>query len=740
MSKPNPDSINLDLSDIPSDDVDQLASRIELFYKNDSTLKNQLAYNWERNQLMLDGKQWIVRNNSNQAQNSLWNELTVSRANEYIPRPVTNYLFDAYQTLKAYLIQHRPRSTVFPNTQNYEDKMRAKLAELIAECNWEKLREEMNYEYAAACVCLYGTVFKKDYWDTSSVMMAKVPRMEEQPMTDPQTGAVVGYEEKPVIDPATGDAIMDEIPLGDVNTEVIEPYRIALDPLAQDLSNPRWVIEYSIQPLSWIREMYSKEEPGYTGLADQVKEEQELSNSLRRFYELKTSSGVKGFVGYPGMTSSSSGSNTMVPNCAVVKEYYERPSQTYPKGRLIVVANGKTLYADESPYAGPELGDWHPYSEARWEIVPGRFWGKSFFDDAVELQKRLNSIDATIVLTRKTMAIPQKLNPKGSGIKKGEWTGRPGQVIEYRADASGAKPEVIPPIGVDAQVWQERSQIVEDLKAITGAIDILKGDRPPGVTAASALEMLFEVGTGKLRPVLERWKMLIESSQKKQLKLVAKKYQEPREDYIRMLQAKNKDLPADMIDDFIGMDLHDNCNLRVEAGSNIPKLESARKANLMEIANTGALQLEDPENRAQFLEDMGVVGYDQSVSPDIKRAEYENDLLDNIMKTPEKKPVVLDIDDHEVHIKIHERRMKQPSFMSLDFAVQQAYMQHDEEHKMKIEEAEQQQMQKAIMSGQPPQPQQPSPATQPTPLKPSGKGVPSSVKETIMAADLPKRA
>jgi hypothetical protein len=52
------------------------------------------------------------------------------------------------------------------------------------------------------------------------------------------------------------------------------------------------------------------------------------------------------------------------------------------------VAGEYTVYAAESPYEGPELGDWHPYSEFRWEIVPGRFWGKSPLDEATEFDER----------------------------------------------------------------------------------------------------------------------------------------------------------------------------------------------------------------------------------------------------------------------------------------------------------------------------------------------------------------
>ena len=89
---------------------------------------------------------------------------------------------------------------------------------------------------------------------------------------------------------------------------------------------------------------------------------------------------------------------------------------------------------------------------------------------------------------------------------------------------------------------------------------------------------------------------------------VAKFYKEPREDFVRLLRSKNKDLPDESIKAFIGMDLHDNCNVIIEAGSNVPKLQSAEKAQLLQIAQTGALQLENPENRIEFLDRMGIVG------------------------------------------------------------------------------------------------------------------------------------
>jgi len=718
---------DLDISKIPNEDADRLAKAIELFYKQDGSTKTRLSYHWERVMRMLDGDQWLVWG-SESGGGGQWNSLQVSKANSYIPRPVTNYLFDAYQTLKAYVTKTKPRTSVTPNTQTFADKSAAKVANLCIEANYERLKDQENYEYAASILLTYGTVFKKTYWDTTvggSIQVDKeAPALSQEPQIDPATGM-----------PTEMGDVMGEpesIPLGDVNTVVKEPYCMALDPLASDLHTARWIMEYSIQPLELIKEMYGKMEDGYTGRVDEVKQETQLSGSMRRFHQLKNSSGVKNSGALDGNGGTSTGSSAPT-NCAVVKELYERPSSSNPEGRLVVVANGVCLYAGKSLYSGPDAGDWHPYSECRWEIVPGRFWGKGPLDAACEIQKRINSIDATIMLVRKTQAIPQKLIPAGCGIEPGQWTGRPGQALTYRADAG--MPSTIQAAGVDNQVFRERELCVDDLKSITGAMDILKGDRPPGVTAASALSLLYEVGTGKIFPMLDRWKRFIESDQKKELRLVARHYKEPRPQYIALLKRRNKELSESAIERFLGQDLYDNCNVIVEAGSNVPKLEVMKQMRLQEAAQMGAIDLQSPINRMEYQRQMGIVGFDNDVGPDAKRAEWENDVMDNILSHPDNKPVVLNCDADETHLAAHERRMKEPVWMELDPRVQQAYMEHVEEHNNSMQMKQQQQTMQAAMSGQPPQ--DAGSALDPTPTKNQGKGAPTSTREAAMNADVP---
>jgi len=293
----------------------------------------------------------------------------------------------------------------------------------------------------------------------------------------------------------------------------------------------------------------------------------------------------------------------------------------------------------------------------------------------------------------------------GCGISPGEWTGRPGQMHFYRESGTGSKPEVIPGVAVDPSTFNERAQCIADLKEISGAIDIMNGGHPDGVNAASALSLMYEIGTGKIAPILDRWKAFVESSQKKQLKIISKYYKEPRPEFIRLLISKNKDLSETEVNQFIGADLYDNSNVVVEAGSNIPKLQAAKQAMLIQLAQLGTLNLQDPTNRSQFQKEMGILGYDSDVGPDQKRAQWENDLLDNLVNQPNNKPIVLDVDNDAIHINEHQLRMKSPAWMSLPIQVQQAYMMHIQQHEQSQQKKQQAQMlmQQAM---QPPPPQQ----------------------------------
>jgi hypothetical protein len=174
-------------------------------------------------------------------------------------------------------------------------------------------------------------------------------------------------------------------------------------------------------------------------------------------------------------------------------------------------------------------------------------------------------------------------------------------------------------------------------------------------------------------------------------------------------------------------------NVKIEAGANIPKLQSAEKSQLLQLAQVGTLNLEDPQNKMEFNRRMGVVGFDNEIGPDARRAQWENSMMDSIHLSPDNKPVMLADDQHEVHKEIHLRRMKEPSFISQPQEVMDAYMAHIEEHQKMIDDQKAQAMQEAAVTGKPGGGGPPK-----MPTKGQGPGVAHDVREQVFSPDIPK--
>ena len=725
------------------DKLTELASKIETYYKTDMSDKLLRAYTWDEAIRFYDGDQHIEYNVST----NRFQQVITTKNNDFIPRPITNYILPSVRTVVSQLTKQKPQARVRANSQDPKDIAGSKVGDLCLDVKWEELREDEKQQEKAYWGVICGTVFKKIFWNETTTKVLKIPKynqvpkmnMVEQPMTDEMGNPVHKTDELGnVMADEMGNPIpnmqqvqqqaqdengqpafdnvqdgFDEFEVGDVDTTIIPPFNIAIPLNARSPLELNWIMEYSVQKLDWIKEQYGKKGDGYTGLADEVTEEKDLSAVLQLEYRLRTLTGRRS----GGHYATGSSGYIDIKNSAVLKEYYEKPSSKYPNGRMVVVANGKTLFEGDSPYYIEGFEDsWHPYVEWRFEIVPGRAWGKGLVDELISINRRINTIDALISLNRKTMAIPQWLVPEGCGVPNGYINGRPGLLINYRpVGANGAKPEKVEASALPQQVYQEREQAVVDIKRLGMTQDVLEGTNPEGVKTAYQLEQLLENALASLGSTFQRWEKSLEREETKKLLLISKRYKEPRESFGKKLKAMNKDITDIELEMFMGQDLRDNVSVRVETESSIPKSKAGENAVLRELVQNGALDiLKNSINKREFMEKMGIKGFDYQTSPDIKRAQWENSIIENgnyddlivmppqpIPQQPQIDPMsgqpmidqmgqpmmsgggmtppstILELDDHESHIIIHSSRMKDPNVPP---EIRQKYLQHINEH------------------------------------------------------------
>ncbi len=620
------DSSDLTVTD-NIENLDQLGKLVEAYFLSDS-YRTDRHLAWYRNVLFYAGKQYIRR------LDGWWQSVPRTRFNSNLPRPTINQIRVEAEALTSVLTANAPQVKVDPNSKSFKDKQAAQLGEIVLDAKNYTDKEEELREKLALWAVTTGNAFRKDYWDP---------------------------------DAANG--------LGDTRTEIPSPFTMTVNPQAACDQDNEWIMETQPRSFNWIRRVYDKEGDGFTGLADTVKSEASYNEAIQRLLSLRS-------LGEFHSDWTYGYDDRVFKNYAIVKECYFKPTVGYPKGRVVVTANGVVLFArDESPYFDPEKSLWHPYTHMRYLNVPGNYWGRTPFTDGVEIQRSINTHYALIELNNQRTASPHLLVPFQAGVHKGSFSGKPGTIYRYKFNPQfpGAKPEVMEGRGLPPDVFSFLEILKGELSRVMGVHDVLKGDRISGISNYSSLELLREEANKNMNGPIRRFERLMESGCLKKLVWIQRFMTEEREDFTLRLQTYNNDVTALMIESFKGADLRGNHSVRVVAQSIAPKSIAAQRAALIEAAQYGIFDFQNPLARAKAGELLDVpLNNDTDVH--VKKAEAENDML----RQGEAMATILEEDDHTIHLMEHKRLFLDPNFWELDASTQKNIRRHVEIHSQKL--------------------------------------------------------
>lgn len=632
------DSSDLTVTDRISD-PDQLGKLIEAYFLSDS-YRTDRHLAWYRNILFYAGKHYIRRHEGS------WQVIPRTRYNRNLPRPVINQIRVECEALTSVLTANAPAVKVDPNSKSHADKQAAKLGEIVLDTKDYTDREEEIREVLALWAVTTGNAFRKDFWDET----------------------------------ALGGK-------GDTRTEIPAPFTITVNPQASSDEDIEWIMETQPRSFNYIRRKYGFEGGGYTGLADSVKAEASYNEAIQRLLSIRS-------LGEFHSDWTYGYDDRVFKNYAIVKEWYARPTKEYPKGRLVVTANGVLLYyAEESPCFDEIKEIWHPYSHMNYLNVPGNYWGRTPFTDGVDIQRMINTHHALIELNNQRTASPHLMVPFQAGVHKGTFSGKPGTVYRYKFNPQfpGARPEILEGRGLPNDVHHHTDVLKAELSRIMGVHDVLKGDRISGINNYSSLELLREEANKNMNGPIRRFERLIEHGCQLKLIWIQKYLIKDNASFTQRLQVFNKDVTALMIESFKGADLKGNHSVRITARSVAPKSKAAQRAAIIEAAQYGIFNFDDPSSRAKAAELLDVP-INQEISIHVSKAESENDnLRQGIVQA-----TTFEEDDHLIHIQEHNKLYLDPNYFKLGADAQVFIEEHIKNH-VEIYTQQQQAAKKARM-------------------------------------------
>jgi hypothetical protein len=296
---------------------------------------------------------------------------------------------------------------------------------------------------------------------------------------------------------------------------------------------------------------------------------------------------------------------------ACEKELWAKPCKAYPDGLVMRVVNttdqggGMVLRFKEEGVPGPipfvaqDGRRMWPWIFIGYEKFGGRGWSRSPLEHLIEKQNQLNQIDSLIQMIVQRTANPVWLEPKGSEVTR--FTGEPGLVIKYNAMAGGgnSKPERIEGQNVPSSLPKIREMILMDIESLAGTYDILKGSKPAGVEAFSAMQLLVERSQSRYGKVLEsrgiayrRWfKIALDMERKYGPEERAFAIMGPNGGYTRTAFQKAK--------------LDGSIKIEVEDGSQMPKTSLGNRAAVQQLQALGVIDTANPETGYSILQLFG---------------------------------------------------------------------------------------------------------------------------------------
>jgi hypothetical protein len=654
---------------------DVTAQDLNNLYGQARRARARLEPNWYLNLAFYGNEQWLA-----------WDGRQLFRPP--IPRSrvllVDNRIQPIIRKEIARMSKMRPVFTVTPVSADQEDTNAAVLGEEIMRYLWRHLNMQRKRIRALLWSRICGAGFLKCYWDpTIGPQRDVVLRPDGQMLLNGQGGPVrAGSPEHMLADSmAPGELRQRTVAQGDIRVEVRSPFQMYVDPLCDNFDEAEWLIEESIKSPEFIEKRY--------GVA--VKPDTAAN---------------------PGLIEARMGGTGLVPGGGTyqgvrVREYWCRPNKDHPQGcRKVWVLStiGKKLASqllevDEKP------SDPMPYVMFSGIPMPGRLMPMAVVDALRGPQTELNKVESQLAENRNRVGNPKLLVSRQAvqdPDKFAEEHAKPGGIYWYDDVGSpNAKPDVLPAPAMPEYVTDQIPLIVQALQEISGQHEVSSAQVPPGVTAASAINLLMEADDTMLAPDVADHEEELSKLGCKLLELVSKFYTDARTIQI------GGDNASWQIFDFRGSMLRDNLHVEVQAGSAFPQSKSAKQAAMQDLLTFFVQSGNPPHGRqlAQFLQDWEVGGADRLIEEYTVQEQAAN--RENVLMSQGVPQPLNPYDKDEEHIANHEDFENAARFKQLPQPIQQLHLAHTQAHRDRLAQQQQQQMQQQMMlQGQPPPDQQ----------------------------------
>lgn len=566
-------------------------------------------------------------------------------------RIVVNKMLGIHQTRVAKLVTDIPDLEVIPASAQEEDKDLARKGTKLLSWVWaeEKMVEKCMSALSWAVDC--GNAFFEVFWDTEKG--AKIPtfKRHQGPITEKMPYKI--DQEGYVLD-KQGARIPIELSMGDIGIKVRSAFDIINDGVSTNIQDSQWIIIQEAVPIQDIRMRYGER-------GRKVSPERDLNT--RAYFQRRLQTMVGNQSTYFAPESKS------YEDMAILKTMWEKPTDKYPEGRRIVVANGVLLESGGMPYKHGK----YPLVKIGDIEVSGSFWDIATMENLIPVQKGLNRTFSQIIENANNMGNVKVVLTKNHGLLKEAYDDTGCEILEVEP---GTDCHQLQPAELPAYVQNQialYNQAFEDISGQHEMKNIVQG----GVKSGKALLVVQEQDDTRLAPTKLKFHRALEEIGYQVLCLYEEFQDEEREYQILGDVAYDLDEFKISKDDIQSM----KKDVRVQSENIIASHKRMQQESLVELMDKGLFNpdMVKPDQAKKILKLFEFGQVDElfdDINLDRSQARRENQQFINhenliSIPSPEGTGTVIslpayDFEDHETHIETHNQLRKSPRYRQMN--------------------------------------------------------------------------
>lgn len=562
-------------------------------------------------------------------------------------RYVGNRIKKIVRTELAKVFKNQPVMQVIPASNTDDDIDSAVIGEKV--CDW--LEYELDLGQKDRDLVMWGLTtricFIEPYWN-----MGK--------------GDNISYEGESPEDSYSGKN-------GDVDIDIINLFECKYDPTAKQWEDVKWFCKEKVRDVGYVKEVYGVD----------VKPEEDLVETNYLESQLRNLS-----------TTWNTTAAKQTKNSVKVKEYWEKPSSKYPKGRRVTIASDTVLaYVEDIGFGEQDNTERElPFFPFVHIVVPGRVPGQSIIEDLIPVQREYNRVRSKIIEYNNKMA--GKWVIEANSLEE-DITDQDDQVLIYRQGHN--QPKIEQPGVLGSDVYQNLEQLLEEFYFISGQQEVSHGATPAGVTSGVAIQFLQEQDDTVMGPTIRNYVRCKQKYMSYMLKMIRYKYVEER---TLKIVGKNKEIETVS---FYGNQIT-STDVRISEGALLHASKAGKQQWILNLIQSGVL---NPQNDRDLILKMLELGMDDELydSTEIDRKQAQNE--QTRWMQGDFQPGVRDFYNHAIHLLEHNKFRKGTDYEKMaqipsniqDLTAQQVIDLHVQLHQDFINQMQQAQLTQIVAQG-----------------------------------------